>query len=79
MSGLKEGFRIGFKGDGYRCHSAKANMKSAWEQPQVVSEYLMEECAAGRVLGPFKMDYPLVSDLTVNHFGVIPKGSTRKW
>ena len=50
VEGLKEGFRIGYKGPS--CWSAKTNMKSALEQSQVVSRYLQDECAAGRVIGP---------------------------
>ena len=54
-------------------------MKSPMEQPQVVSEYLQWECAAGRVLGPFMVDELSMSDMVVSHFGVIPKSSAGNW
>ena len=77
ISGLKQGFRIGLKGS--RCCSAVGNMKSAMEQPQVVSEYLQRECAAGRILGPFTVDELSMSDMVVSRFGVIPKSSPENW
>ena len=50
VTGLKEGFKIGFKDSEYR--PAKRNMRSALEQPHTVSRYLQEESATGRVMGP---------------------------
>ena len=46
-------------------------MSSAYEHPQVVSNYLSEECSHGRILGPF--DLSPVPQLYVSRFGVIPK------
>ena len=77
VTGLRKGFRIGFQGNG-RCCLAKANMRSAAERAEVVSECLQEECASGRVLGPFRKEL-LGAALMINRFGVIPKGSTGKW
>ena len=77
VTGLREGFRIGFKG--LECHPAKTNMKSAMEQSQVVSKYLQEECALGRVIGPLTVNDFKDTDLMISRFGVIPKGSTGKW
>ena len=57
----------------------KTNMKSAMEQPHVVSKYLQEECVIGRVIGPFVVNDFRDTDLMISHFGVIPKGSTGKW
>ena len=52
-------------------------MKSALEHATIVQEYLAQECAKGRVLGPFNMDqFPLSQ---ISRFGVIPKGTTGKW
>ena len=42
-----------------------------YEHPEVVSEYLAQECRAARVLGPFPSS-PL-PQLQVSSFGVIPK------
>ena len=77
VSGLKEGFRIGFKGR--KCRPAKTNMKSALEQPQVVSKYLWDKCATGRVVGPLAVNKFRDTDLIISRFGVIPKGSNGKW
>ena len=77
VTGLKEGFRIGFKDSEYR--PAKTNMRSALEQPHTVSRYLQEECATGRVIGPLAINDFREIDLMISRFGVIPKGSTGKW
>ena len=77
ITGLKEGFRIGFKDSKY--HPAKTNMRLALEQPHTVSSYLQEECATGRVIGPLVLNDFIDTDMMINHFGVIPKGSTGKW
>ena len=45
----------------------------ALERPQVITEYLADECAARHVLGPLNCDeFPQVH---ISRFGVIPKGS----
>ena len=54
MTGVRDGFRIGFNYDRLPlARSAARNMASAGEHAEVVSEYLVEECCKGRVLGPF--------------------------
>ena len=76
VKGIRSGFRIGFD---YRntCWSKKRNMKSAVENPQVVHNYLEEECKAGRVVGPLcPGEYPFVH---TSSFGVIPKSTPGKW
>ena len=77
LQGIEQGFRVGFDYSHLLC-SAKRNMPSALEHPEVVERYLGEECSARRILGPFrKGDIP---DLHINRFGVIPKGKgTGKW
>ena len=67
VKGIQSGFRIGFD---YRntCWSKKRNMMSAVENPQVVHNYLEEECKAGRVVGPLcPGEYPFVH---TSSFGV---------
>ena len=72
-NGVREGFRIGFRYQSHHCKRAKANMKSATEQADVVRSYLAEECALGRVIGPLDLDaWP---DVQISRFGVIPKSS----
>ena len=53
-------------------------MRSALEHPDVVDDYLAEECRRGHVLGPFRL-LPAPA-LVVSRFGVIPKrGKENKW
>ena len=77
-TGLHFGFRIGFSGS-VHLKSAPTNMRSANEHPTVVAEYLANELARGRMLGPFDQSTPL-PPLHINRFGVIPKGHNQgKW
>ena len=64
----------------YAClKPAPNNMWSAHDHPSVVSEYLAEETALGRMLGPFNRSTCLCP-LQINRFGVIPKGHDQgKW
>ena len=53
-------------------------MRSAYEHPEVVSEYLAQECRAARVLSQFPASP--VPQLQISSFGVIPKRHwLRKW
>ncbi len=52
-------------------------MQSSQEQPEVVDEYLAEECGKGRVLGPLNQEH--LPHIHTNRFGVIPKGTTGRW
>lgn len=77
VEGIRYGFRIGFDHSGTACQSSHRNMHSAQEHPQVVRQYLAEECAEGRILGPLDLDsFPYVH---TSRFGVIPKSSPGKW
>jgi hypothetical protein len=51
LRGVRGEFRISFNRQ-LALQSAPKNMRSAAEHPEVVSEYLAEEVAAGRVVGP---------------------------
>ena len=70
--GLCWGFRVGFQYNS-PLKPAQANMESANQHPEVISEYLHKECSLGRMLGPFPEPLQLPR-LHVNRFGVIPKG-----
>ncbi len=70
ITGMQFGFRIGFKASS-PLRSARQNICSASQHPQVVQKYLDKELALGRVLGPFKPSQ--VPGLHVSRFGVIPK------
>ena len=73
--GMSEGFRIGFA----RSHalmSAKRNLPSVTERPEVFAGYLEKELALGRFVGPFDPS----PAWHINRVGVIPKGHTPgKW
>ncbi len=78
VSGLANGFRIGFQ-RGFPLKHAKKNMPSAQLHPEVITAYLEKEQSLGRMLGPFPPGEPL-PPLQINRFGVIPKGhNTGKW
>ena len=77
LQGIQNGFHIGF--DRSRVlRSAKSNMKSAKDHPEVVQDYLQAECTEGRVLGPLNpLEWPYVH---ISKFGVIPKRHQKsKW
>ena len=76
VNGIRDRFRVRF--DYSRsCRGSSRNMSSALEKPQVITEYLANECAVGHVLGPFsREEFPQIH---TSRFGVIPKGSTGKW
>ena len=72
--GIAEGFRIGFNWQA-PLKSARQNMYSAREHPQIIQDYLHKECAQGRMLGPFgAAEMASLPPCHVNQFGVIPKG-----
>ena len=80
LSGIRERLRIGFDYWKASCksRSAKCNMLSAETNPEVVTAYLEEEVALGRVLGP--MQVGSIPKVQVSPFGVILKGHTPgKW
>ena len=70
LHGINEGFRVGFRYG----KSAKSNMLSADTNPQVVTSYLQEEVALGRVIGPLPLGSIL--GIHISPFGVIPKSHT---
>lgn len=52
-------------------------MPSTLDRQEVVSSYLTNECAEGRVLGLF--EERSLPQLHVNHIGVVPKHSLGQW
>ena len=78
LTGLREGFRIGFDASSVSLLSAPSNMRSALEHPSVVDDNLQVEVSRGRVAGPFAT--PPVPGLHVSRFRVIPKNNQPgKW
>ena len=52
VGGLRDGFRVGFNRASHACVSAKHNMLSAAQHPEVIDAYLEEEHTCGRIIGP---------------------------
>ena len=72
LQGVVHGFRIGFNyGDYLLQISARKNLQSAGEHPEVIDRYLQKEMDEQRVVGPFSR--AMVPGLHVSRFGVIPK------
>ncbi len=71
LRGILEGFHIGYNPTLASLRSAKSNMRSAHQHPEVVSDYLSKEVAAGRVAGPCHR--PLAPYIHTSRFGVIEK------
>lgn len=77
LAGITEGFRIGFDHT-HTCVSAKSNLLSAEQNPEVVRAYLQEEVDLGRVIGPLPKESS--HGIHISPFGVIPKsGKPGKW
>ena len=74
LSGLRQGFRVGFDDTNHSCQPAKRNLTLVASRPAVVQVYIEKECAAGRVLGPFPPGSVL--GLQISSFVVFPKGHT---
>ena len=77
VNGIEQGFHVGFD---YmlQLRSARHNLPSATEHPEVVDRYVADEMAEGRILGPFAGG--AIPGLHTNRLGVIPKGHTPgKW
>ncbi len=71
LSGIEEGFRIGFRYADCKCRPARRNMPSAYHRPEVIEEYLAKGCAVGRVLGPFPAG--AIPNLQISRFGLLEK------
>ena len=75
--GLTEGFRIGFKRS-TMLRPLKGNQKSVAQNPEVVSQYLRDELATGRLNGPFALN--CLQGVHCSPIGIIPKpNKPGKW
>ena len=76
VEGIRQGFKVGF--DYTRAlRSAGDNMVSTRQMPHLIREYLAEECAQGRVVGPLPRGrFP---EVHVSRFGLIPKKVPGEW
>ena len=75
LTGLREGFHIGFETSSVTLRSASSNMRSALVHPSVIDAYLETEVSHGKVAGPFT--FPPYPNLHVSCFGVIPKATNQ--
>ena len=79
IRGMTFGFRIGFD-RAQKLRPSRRNLKSALEQPTVVTDYLKQESLQQTVLGPFVRQDLQHLKIHVSKFGVIPKKHTPgKW
>lgn len=78
ISGITQGFRLGFNNPLSSLKSARNNLDGALQHPAIVEEYIAEEITQHRVVGPFSKS--AVPRAHISRFGVIPKRHTpNKW
>ena len=78
LKGIMQGFRIGFTYGDSPPISARRNLQSASEHPEVIDKYLQKEVDEQRVIGP--LPRAIVPGLHISRFGVIPKSHQQnKW
>lgn len=76
ISGLRNGFHLGFHSSSILLKSATSNMPSALLQPSIIDSYLQNELHKGRIAGPI----PILPNLHTSRFGVISeKHQPGKW
>ena len=71
LTGIRDGFRIGFVPARVTLRPSHRNLKSAVERPGVIDTYLSTELDNHRVAGPYLV--PPFPSLHTSPFGVIPK------
>ena len=70
LAGIEHGFQIGVN-RALNFTSAKQNMQSSAQNPEIIEDYLQKEVAKGNILGPFAPS--TIPAVHINRFGVIPK------
>ncbi|XP_065644308.1 uncharacterized protein LOC100211417 isoform X2 [Hydra vulgaris] len=75
LNGIADGFSL-YCNPLAALSSAKRNLASAYEEPAIIDQYLIDEIKFGTMAGPFYQ--PPFEDCHINRFGVIPK-SSGKW
>ena len=77
VRGIRDGFRIGFRGDRASLRAGRKNMMSAMDHPEVVESYLSEEARLGRIM---RINQEAIVMVHCSPFGVIPKKNRiNKW
>ena len=75
IKSITEDFKIGYIGP--ECSKESPNLKSARDNPEVVSAYLQKECELGRVGGPSAI--PPFPNMQCHPIGVVPKKKPGKF
>lgn len=75
LDGLYNGFSLGISAG--ETSSAKRNCVSAYENSDIIDNYLADELKEGAISGPF--NEPPLTGTHINRFGVIPKSTPGKW
>ena len=75
MRGITQGFRIGVN-EGAPVKPARRNLKSAYEQPEIVTAYIRREVELGRLTPILPVQSLTPPLMQVSPFGVIPKKHT---
>ena len=72
INGITKGFRIGLEGSSIPPAQTQRNMKSAYENPQIISAYIESEITKNRMVGPV-IDANIANAIHTSPFGAIPK------
>ena len=72
INGITRGFRIGFEGSSIPPVQTQRNMKSVYENPQVISVYIESEIMKSRMVGSV-IDADTANAIHTSPFGAIPK------
>ena len=75
VNGFRHGFRSGFKGSVNS--KIEKNLKSCYEHPELVDEYIQTELDAGRFVGPF--DKCPFEEFQVSPIGLVEKSTPGKY
>ena len=71
ISGLSNGFHLGFNPLAVSFKSARQNMPSASLHPSLIDQYLLTEPEKGTVAGPFSI--APIPNIHISRFRIIPK------
>ncbi len=75
--GIQCGFQLCFDDSSVHCKQSMRNMWMTAEQQEAIHDYLAQECAMRRVVGPLaKGSLPQIQ---ISVIGVIPKGTSGRW
>ena len=77
LTGITQGFRVGFQYASQALLSAKSNHPSAADHPDIVLKSLKAELTKGRLLGP--LNPATLPQLHISSLGVVPKKHSDKW